>query len=895
MIEIKHLKKTYISKDKSKSRGLVDVSFTLPSSGFVFVLGKSGSGKSTLLNRLGTLDEPTSGEILVDGKDISCFTDEERSYYRSSYCGFVFQDYQLINELTVRENVMLSLDIVSDTKDKKERADRALKEMGLFDYGDKYPNELSGGQKQRVSIARALVKNPKLVLCDEPTGNLDKRTSKAILDRLKERSKTCLVFMVSHDPEASLAYADRRIRLQDGLVINDERRKEGYVNEWKTCGDTLFLPYKKSIDQEQEQQIDDILSKGNIHHIRQLDSGFEKTKEIPSDKEVFSSKNNSFDKKAKRTITWRFTKKGKLGSFRNAALFALLFVIFVVFQTFVSFDSSRVRSSNLSSDRNDVVFSKVQENTDNFGSYVDISEETEEKVFYGNDVKHYPIVSYSITTEQGSTSGLIDCGFKLQNDAKLLNHHGFYSNGTQGTAIVDRDYLKKRFGDKDGNVEVLAGSLENCKSEFNLIITDYIADARIDSYYEGPYKDYNYEDLIGPVAGYSTVKYKFRSQATQCICKIGCVIKTNYKEKYSLLLRAYDEIKNQDFNPVRLARLQQRKEYETYFNDIVNGELTLGYTLNPDFYSQRKDGENSDRTIIYLSGIFFSPGEVPGQYDQQGATTWSSYGGYESALKDDEVVLPASYRALLFVALGNQEPVGKEIHLYKTDNGERDGKITGDIKLKIKRFSQNGAFAFNYKTGKRVNAMQTKVLGYLVPINEPGFADSLSYATQEGLTIWDKDNSIYSRIRKTLLLFTELFEFVEIALAVIRMILLVVIGRDNIKKNKYQIGVRKSLGRKDRDIRKIFRTKNILFEFVSIFFGIVALPGFYAFSNRVVEKAYSAELKIAVKNLKVFYFHPVLLAIDVLFLILYFILVAWIPLLTLKKITPAKIVNNKDE
>ena len=137
----------------------------------------------------------------------------------------------------------------------------------------------------------------------------------------------------------------------------------------------------------------------------------------------------------------------------NAALFALLFVIFVVFQTFVSFDSSRVRSSNLSSDRNDVVFSKVQENTDNFGSYVDISEETEEKVFYGNDVKHYPIVSYSITTEQGSTSGLIDCGFKLQNDAKLLNHHGFYPNGTQGTAIVDRDYLKKRFGDKDGNVE----------------------------------------------------------------------------------------------------------------------------------------------------------------------------------------------------------------------------------------------------------------------------------------------------------------------------------------------------------------------------------------------------------------------------------------------------------
>ena len=277
MIEIKHLKKTYISKDKSKSRGLVDVSFTLPSSGFVFVLGKSGSGKSTLLNRLGTLDEPTSGEILVDGKDISCFTDEERSYYRSSYCGFVFQDYQLINELTVRENVMLSLDIVSDTKDKKERADRALKEMGLFDYGDKYPNELSGGQKQRVSIARALVKNPKLVLCDEPTGNLDKRTSKAILDRLKERSKTCLVFMVSHDPEASLAYADRRIRLQDGLVINDERRKEEYKNQAHIKDGVFYLPYQKELTVEERNRAKKGISDGSIKTLGQIGNGFEET------------------------------------------------------------------------------------------------------------------------------------------------------------------------------------------------------------------------------------------------------------------------------------------------------------------------------------------------------------------------------------------------------------------------------------------------------------------------------------------------------------------------------------------------------------------------------------------------------------------------------------------
>ena len=131
MIKVEHLNKTYVGKNKEKSRGLIDVSFILPSTGFVFVLGKSGSGKSTLLNLLGSLDNKNGGKIYIDNKDLDNFNQKELSLYRSSYCGFIFQDYQLINELTVKENIALSLEIIDDTEDIENRVNDIIKKVGL--------------------------------------------------------------------------------------------------------------------------------------------------------------------------------------------------------------------------------------------------------------------------------------------------------------------------------------------------------------------------------------------------------------------------------------------------------------------------------------------------------------------------------------------------------------------------------------------------------------------------------------------------------------------------------------------------------------------------------------------------------------------------------------------
>jgi len=222
---VKHLSKTYTPK-RGTIKALNDVNFNLPENGMVFILGKSGSGKSTLLNLLSGLDSADKGSIIeVCGTDIVSCSTKEREWYRNSCCGFVFQEYNLIPELNVKENIMLSCQL-QGSKDNKQKAERALQKVELDGYGDRKVTELSGGQKQRVAIARAIVKDPKIIFADEPTGALDEDTGASIFKLLKEIAKDRLVIVVSHDRDFATAYADRVIELANGKIISDSG--EGY-------------------------------------------------------------------------------------------------------------------------------------------------------------------------------------------------------------------------------------------------------------------------------------------------------------------------------------------------------------------------------------------------------------------------------------------------------------------------------------------------------------------------------------------------------------------------------------------------------------------------------------------------------------------------------------------
>ncbi len=221
LIEFKNVYKIYQMGD-SEVRAVDGISMTVNKGEFLAIVGQSGSGKSTCMNIIGCLDVPTSGSYFLDGRDVSHMTDDEQAEIRNKKLGFIFQQYNLIPKLNVRQNVELPLLYAGlSEKEQAERAMEALERVELSDKAKNMPSQLSGGQQQRVSIARALAGNPSIILADEPTGALDSRTGKEVLNFLKKLHKEGnTIVLITHDNNIA-AQAERVIRVHDGKVVYD--------------------------------------------------------------------------------------------------------------------------------------------------------------------------------------------------------------------------------------------------------------------------------------------------------------------------------------------------------------------------------------------------------------------------------------------------------------------------------------------------------------------------------------------------------------------------------------------------------------------------------------------------------------------------------------------------
>lgn len=224
LIELKDIMKTYVMGD-NVVHALNHVDVTIDYGEFTSIMGASGSGKSTMMNILGCLDRPTSGEYFLDGKEIAGYNDDELAHTRNAKIGFVFQNFNLLPKLTAQANVALPLIYAGVSEEERmERAKKALEAVGLGDRLDHKPMEMSGGQRQRVAIARALINDPPVIMADEPTGNLDTKSSYEIMDifkKMNEQGKT--VIMVTHEPDIA-AYTKRILVMRDGKLVSDERR-----------------------------------------------------------------------------------------------------------------------------------------------------------------------------------------------------------------------------------------------------------------------------------------------------------------------------------------------------------------------------------------------------------------------------------------------------------------------------------------------------------------------------------------------------------------------------------------------------------------------------------------------------------------------------------------------
>ena len=251
MIELRNIHKSYGTGEET-IHALNGISLFFPESGLVSIVGPSGCGKTTLLNIIGGLDRYEEGDILVDGLSTKEYKDREWDSYRNHRVGFVFQSYSLIPHLNVLDNVQMSLSLSgSPAKERKQKALKMLEQVGLSAKAGKRPNQLSGGQMQRVAIARALINDPDILLCDEPTGALDSKTSKQIMDLLQEISKTKLVVMVTHNLEIANYYSTRIISMLDGVIQSDsasliQQQKEAKGGDHPKNTSMSFLQALKS-------------------------------------------------------------------------------------------------------------------------------------------------------------------------------------------------------------------------------------------------------------------------------------------------------------------------------------------------------------------------------------------------------------------------------------------------------------------------------------------------------------------------------------------------------------------------------------------------------------------------------------------------------------------------
>lgn len=219
MIEVKNLKKEF-GKAEAKVNALNGINLVINRGEMVAIVGPSGSGKTTLLNILGCIDKPTSGQYILNGKDIAQYTHSEMAIIRNTIFGFIIQDFALINEYTVYQNICLPIRYNKNLKESQKRTDifTLLETLGISDKANTYPNKLSGGQKQRVAIARALINNPQIILADEPTGALDRKNSDELIMLLREINRSGkTIIIVTHDSNIA-SQCDRILEVEDGVI-----------------------------------------------------------------------------------------------------------------------------------------------------------------------------------------------------------------------------------------------------------------------------------------------------------------------------------------------------------------------------------------------------------------------------------------------------------------------------------------------------------------------------------------------------------------------------------------------------------------------------------------------------------------------------------------------------
>lgn len=836
MLETRNLVKIYKPKKGVPVTALDNVSITFPEKGMVFLLGKSGSGKSTLLNLLGGLDSYNSGEIIIKGVSSKEFKQKHFDSYRNTYVGFIFQEYNVLDEFTVGANIALAIEL-QNRKAENEEINHILKEVDLDGFGKRRPSELSGGQKQRVAIARALVKNPEIIMADEPTGALDSATGRQVLDTLKKLSEDRLVIIVSHDREFAESYADRIIELADGKIIRDveAQPQENNQNSLAFGENSIEIPEDYTLTDADRTAIFEYieaLKKGkiNIDIISKLSRKF-----VDTDNNSIPKQDGSTFKLIKSKLPLRnaFKIGGgalKFKKFRlviTILLSCISFGLFGLSDTFAAYNHIDACTNSLA----DSGFSYISVNKSKKVTYSDdhsywrdsgylLSDKDLMEFEIATDVAMHPV--FTPINANLSFDGQINPEIKLtETDYQIFRS---YFNGF---AKIDQNIID------DMGFKVLAGNLPQGNNE--IAVSEYIFEVfKKAKYTDGTIvKDANgketvqyteinnYNNLIGKTLTLNNIKYTitaivdtdfnterylsltekkdFKSNADQLVeyvlySEFNAAVSYSYS---SLIMVSEEHLDSLIINRPNIAEITEGSIY--FYND------SKGLSVDPYYLSTLENVKN--RKITWLGEPKTTLGE------KEIVVTRECLIDYESTLpKDNKEALKELDKIPFDVSL---QVYGED---YKNDT---DYKIVGILETTEKnplpntmvcntslyeKLVETGDNYYSFAVGsmpKEKNDLKNLVK-YCYK------TDSLERNQIQNSVTWELD-----AINETLKELSKVFLYIGLGFAVFAALMLANFIGISISHKKQEIGILRAIGSRSNDVFRIFFAESFIIAMIN--------------------------------------------------------------------------------
>ncbi len=828
MLEVKDLKKTYKPKKGVAVEALKGVNLKFPEKGMVFLLGKSGSGKSTLLNLLGGLDQYDDGEILIKGVSSKTFRQSEFDSYRNTYVGFIFQEYNVLEEFTVGANIALAIEL-QGRKAENDEINEILKTVDLEGLGGRKPNELSGGQKQRVAIARALVKKPQIIMADEPTGALDSNTGTQVLETLKKLSKEKLVIVVSHDREFAEKYGDRIIELADGEVIRDVERSQESV-ELPESGmefeqDSIVFSEGYQLTEEDRILINEFLS-GRKEKVKAFLKGKKQGGFTETDQNSIVHHDRTFKLIKSRLPLMNAVKIGASGlkhkKIRLTITILLSFVAFSLFalaDTFGSYDNAKTCTESLVDSKVSYVsFTKKAEDNGNgyYSSYGNFTDKDVKKISKENKMKfkgvYVPDIDWMI-------SNIAD-GDALSETDEDSAYCTYYS----GFVNLQLEDLKN-YG-----YEFVAGTLPKEKNE--VAISSYCFESfKKAGYCKEPgqkgEKITSYNDMLGKELHVGDAVYKVSGIYNNHIDlgryeMVGKEIpNATMAEKLAVYALGYELSEIKGYSLAGALVVSEEK-----MNEMRQNGMELGKAVGVDFDISTEN--------------FGSCAERVAKMNQIDASVVSWVDGEKKELKEDEIILssdlcieePKDGVKELIEAAKNQD--GIAVNQYEYSNGkEKEMKVVGIIDVE-KYPIYKDVTVISDKTYKPEWELLKGTYEYVVapmPKDKKDIRNIVDYCSkvqkhQKNLELeYEMRNSVtleLNTIDAVLKAVSKVFLYIGLGFALFAALMLANFIATSVSYKKQEIGILRAIGARSSDVFKIFAAESMIIALVNFLLACIA-------------------------------------------------------------------------